>query len=346
VGLQADNLRKGGEGELLSPSEKIGIHQAHFAYDFDILLKMKCELCHEKAAEVAITVSRNGAEEELYVCKTCAQKERTLRQKKSQRTRKVTGLPPGVSMSITEVKKGDAPPFIEALMEAMMDDLEKATEQFGKEVDRFKREVEGKNDDAFKSVALDGVDKKFLFLGRLHLEALRLIGELEPSQRALHALGMRLRGIEEDGVKDVAHIYEVEVEKVGGDREERAKRVLTDLVAQEGNARRRLTGDLKRIFSDALCRALAVMKNCRLVTAAEVIDMLSPLKIGAQEKLLDGITLREIEELAERMRDELECGVGGGEMDGERDQAERDREDAERADEMNARFEDVLINEE
>lgn len=301
---------------------------------------MKCELCHEHAAEVAITVLRNGAEEELYVCKGCAKKERLSRKKKSQRTRKVSGLPPGVSMSITEVSGNEAPPFIEALMDAVMGDLKKAKEEVEKELER----VKGLNsdEDTYRSVSLEGVPEECLFRGRLHLEGLRLIGELEPVQRALSALKMRLKGVEADGIRDVAHIYEVEVEKRGGEGQgggegwERAKRVLDDLVTQEQNARRRLVGDLGRVFADALGRSLAVLKNCRLVTPSEVLDMLSPLRLGAREDLLDGITLCEIEDLAKDFDNMNEDDMTS---------AERDRADAERADEMNARFEDVVLNE-
>ena len=64
---------------------------------------MKCELCHQKDAETAIQVEKDGVADELYVCRECANKERVRRQKKSQRTRKMTGLPPGVSMSVTQI---------------------------------------------------------------------------------------------------------------------------------------------------------------------------------------------------------------------------------------------------
>ena len=67
---------------------------------------MKCELCHKTDAQTAITRGEGDAAEELYVCNECAKAERQRRQKKSLRTRKVSGLPPGVSMSITEISGG------------------------------------------------------------------------------------------------------------------------------------------------------------------------------------------------------------------------------------------------
>ena len=98
-----------------------------------------------------------------------------------------------------------------------------------------------------------------------------------------------------------------------------------------------VVAELPRVFGDALCRALAVMKNCRLLSPGECFDLLSPLRLAAQEKMLDGIGLEEIERrLAEADLSSAEDKL---------EQGERDRIDAERADEMNARFEDVVLNE-
>ena len=94
---------------------------------------MKCEICNGHDAETAITLTQDGEERELYVCRECARQERVRRQKKSQRTRKGSGSS-GVSISVTRVDgDGTAPPlFIEALMNAvhgMVSDLEKAEKE-------------------------------------------------------------------------------------------------------------------------------------------------------------------------------------------------------------------------
>ena len=48
---------------------------------------MKCEICHEADARKAIRREKgDGSEEELYVCESCASKEKTRRQKMRQRT--------------------------------------------------------------------------------------------------------------------------------------------------------------------------------------------------------------------------------------------------------------------
>ena len=106
---------------------------------------------------------------------------------------------------------------------------------------------------------------------------------------------------------------------------------------EERNARVRLFEELPRVYGDSLCRALAILKNCRLLSQGEYFDLLSPLRLAAKEKMLDGITFAEIE------RTMAKLDLSGG--DAKLEQEERDRVDAERADAANRRFEDVMLNE-
>ena len=294
---------------------------------------MKCELCHKADAETAITRGEGEAEDELYVCSACAKAERQSRQKKSQRTRKVTGLPPGMSMSITRISGGgddgdEPPPILGAIMNAFQDmvsDLEKAKNEAGG--------AERKSRPKMADFPCSRIDSVYRVRDRMHLEGLHLIGELDPVKRAVRALGGELYGIEADGVRETGHAYAL---RYAGSSE-RAKRVVERILESERCARIRLFEELPRVFGDSLCRALAIMKNCRLLSSGELFDLLSPMRLAAMEKMLDGITLAEIERL---MRDvDLSSAEDGLDQDG------RDKADADRADEMNRRFEDVVLNE-
>ena len=286
---------------------------------------MKCEICHKADAATAITRQVNGEEEELYVCKACAAAERKARQKKSQRTRKVSGLPPG--MSITVSGSGEAPPpIIGAILDAvhgMVSDLEQAEKE-------AKDEEKKPECHAFPC---DRVESSFRLVGRLHLEGLHLIGELDAVRRAVHALRMELVGIDADGVPTAGHAFALQYQGSS----ESAKRVVEDLITQERNARVRLFEEMPRVFGDSLCRALAILKNCRLLAPGEFFDLLSPLRLAALEGMLDGIDIAEIE----RLIAEIDLTNAEDKLE----QPERDKVDAARADEMNERFEDVVLNE-
>ena len=293
---------------------------------------MKCELCHQADAACAIPREDGAEDDELYVCRECAKAERQKRKAKSQRTRKLSGLPPGVSMSVTEFsatsEDGDGdgpPPFLGAIMEAIGDIVgagrsaasARASEKRGK------KQAELTAEDA---------PAEFRIGKAFHLEGLHLIGELDAVKRALRALGMELSSISSDAVPDSGHAYTI---KYGGSAE-RAKRVAGDILREEGNARARLRDEMSRVFGDSACRALAILKNCRLLSATELFDLLSPLRLAAIEKKVEGIGRREIE----RMMTGLDISASDENVPPE----ERDRVDAERADEMNRRFEEVMLD--
>lgn len=285
---------------------------------------MKCELCHNANAETVLIRGEGDSEEELYVCSACAKAERLRRQKQSQRTRKVSGLPPGVSMSITEVEGGEAPPFIGAIVNAFQDMVNGL----------------GKKEPAASEARLDyhdfpcsRVDATYRIGARLHLEGLHLIGELDAVKRGLHALQMDIVGVTADGVKDSGHVYML---RYTGSSE-RVKRVVEDLLREERNARVRLFDELPRVFGDSLCRALAILKNCRMLSPAEFFDLLSPLRLAMRENLLEGISA----ETLEKMIADIDLSSSEDSLSPN----ERDRVDAERADAVNRQFENVMLNE-
>ena len=293
---------------------------------------MKCELCHNADACEAIVPEGGSEDDELYVCSACARAERDKRQKRSQRTRKVTGLPPGVSMSITEISPGPRgegdgegpPPFIGAIMNAFQD----MVNGMEKGASRERRSRSGE----MSELPAGRIPSEYRIKGGFHLEGLHLIGELDAVKRGLHALGMELAGIAADGVNEAGHVYAF---RYAGSAE-RAKRVAEDLLREEKNARVRLKTELPRVFGDSLCRALAILKNCRLLSPGELFDLLSPMRLAAKQKMLDGITLAEIE----RMMSDADLSGSEDKMS----QEERDRIDADRADEMNRRFEEVMLD--
>jgi len=290
---------------------------------------MKCELCHQKDAETAIQIEKDGEEQEFYVCHECANRERVRRQKKSQRTRKVAGEAPGVSISVSGVTEGDEPPppIVAAIMNAMsglVEGLEQAANGGGKSKKKAADLVD---------FPCERAEAPYRIGDRLHLEGLHLIGELEPVHRAMKALKLQLAGVDADGVRDAGHVYRL---RYSGSAE-LAKRVVEDLLREERNARVRLFEEMPRVFGDSLCRALAILKNCRLLSPGELFDLLSPLRLAAIEKMLDGIDLAEIESMI--------ASVDLSSKEERETPQDRDRLDAERADEMNRRFEDVVLNE-
>jgi protein arginine kinase len=173
----------------------------------------------------------------------------------------------------------------------------------------------------------------------LHLEALHLIGELEPCMRGLEAMRMAAEGIDAAGIRHVAHVFRVANAVTLGETEEtlvkRSAFAAESLVEQELNARIRLVDELPRVFADSLCRALAILKSARLLSPAETLDLLSPVRVAASMSFLSGITADEVD----RMFTTLPV-FEPEDPDADR----RDAADGKRADQINRRFARVVPN--
>ncbi len=283
---------------------------------------MKCELCHKADAAKAIERMIDGKSEELYVCEACAKEDRRERLARKQSVKKKKRLlPPGVSISVVSAML-PPPPILEALVSA----IESAATPHDAEPPKEKKAAKS------ELFPTERVDKLYRYGKYLQLEGLFLVGDLDAVKRSMEAMKMELEGVELGGVKDCGHVYLV---KYSGSSEQ-AKRVVHDLITQERNARYHITEVESRTLGDTVARSLAMLKNCRLLSAGELFDMLSPLRIAAQHGFLEGISLKEINELLD--------GINVNELELPEAPADRYREDGARADEINALFEDVTLS--
>ena len=177
-----------------------------------------------------------------------------------------------------------------------------------------------------------------------HLEALHLIGDLEPVLNALAGLRMSAWGYCNDGLHNAAHLFRVtNIHYLGIDERDltaRVGRVFMDLVQQESNARIRLVEELPRLFEDAIARALAVLRSCRLLSEWELLDIISPLRLAANLGFLDRLSRNEAKALMDNRLNLIpSCGSTSYE-----EQREKDRMDAILADKANKRFKGVRLN--
>lgn len=179
--------------------------------------------------------------------------------------------------------------------------------------------------------------------GEFHLEALNLIGDLNPVLNGIEAMRFACHGIVEDGIRDAAHFYRIfNLATLGiAEREllKRARRLFDDLITQENNARRALVEDSPRILEDSVSRALAILQHARLLAPGELLDLLSPICLGATLGFLDGITRSETIKLMRAQFNTPSLPSNCAE-----DDRKRDARDAALADRINKRFSKVAFN--
>ncbi|MGN0846386.1 MAG: hypothetical protein ACI4RA_03265 [Kiritimatiellia bacterium] len=180
--------------------------------------------------------------------------------------------------------------------------------------------------------------------GEFHLEALNLVGDLPAVLNAFEAIRFCSSSVVEDGIRQAAHIFHVRNDATLGISEhdllKRARRLFSDLITQEDNARRSLVEDTPRILEDSVARALAVLRSARLLSPGELLDLLSPIRLAVSMGFLDGITRAETLKM---MRDQLNAPVLPPARTAEDDRT-RDARDAKLADRINARFANVRFS--
>ncbi len=179
--------------------------------------------------------------------------------------------------------------------------------------------------------------------GMFHLEALNLIGDLPPVLNAIQAVRFRSSSIAEDGIRQAAHLFRVANNATLGISEgsliKKATTLFNDLTAQENNARRALVEELPRVLEDSISRALAILRCCRLLAPGELLDLLSPVCLGATMGFIDGITRAEAIKMMRSQMDEPPIVSQSSE-----DDRRRDARDADLADRINRRFRKVKFS--
>lgn len=177
-----------------------------------------------------------------------------------------------------------------------------------------------------------------------HLEGLHLIGDLEPTLNALSGLRLAVQGCCGGGMKDAAHIFRIaNCRYLGIDERDltaRIGRTFSDLVQQETNARIRLVEEVPHVFEDAICRSIAILRSCRLLSEWELLDIVSPLRIAAELEFLDNFSREDANSIT---RTRLNM-IDAQQPSTYEEQCERDVRDASLANKANQRFRNVRLN--
>ncbi len=290
---------------------------------------MKCEICHKAAAEVAVKVPRDGVEEEMYVCKACAGKVRSEARRKPSIREEL--LMPPVGPNGEKV-----PPEVFASFMNAMNGMVEGLEKMATAAEKFERRAPH----TLTCSERVGVTREHRVGNMLHLEGLFLVGELESVQRALRALRMEIEGMSVDGMANVGHTFMLRYTNERG----QAVRVAKMLNRIEYGARVHLMKMPAPVFADSVCRALAVLKNCRMLSPAEFYDLLSPIRIAVMCHFLDGITLDDVDANMAKLWEIIQEQIGHGEPS-EEELDERDKEDMRRAEVAHGYFENVKLSE-
>ena len=184
-----------------------------------------------------------------------------------------------------------------------------------------------------------------LIEAEVHLEGLHIIGDLPLVLAGLTAMRIAYEGLTADGIRNVAHLFRIYNDSAIGLPErklvERVARAFTQLAEQETAARKVLVDDHPLLFLDSVERALAILRNARLMSPGEYIDLLSPVRLAAIMGFLDGISRQDVDKI---MRHHLEHPDRSQPPATQEEEHQRDNRDAAFADRVSAYFSKVRLN--
>ena len=132
----------------------------------------------------------------------------------------------------------------------------------------------------------------------LHLPALTMTGMMGRLITQIAKLGITVRGIYGEGSEALGNIYQVSNQLTLGLSEDEivsnVNTVVMNLISRERNMRKRLLSEKGSDMTDAIARALALLKYARKMDSQEALRLLSSVNIGISENIVKGITSTEI----------------------------------------------------
>jgi len=119
----------------------------------------------------------------------------------------------------------------------------------------------------------------------LHLPALKMTKQIEKFFKAAKAMNLAVRGLFGEGTEAAGDFYQLSNQVTlgvsGQDIVNRfEKEVIPQIIHYEQRARRHLLSDQSDVLDDKLYRAMALLKNARLISSQEALFLLSHLRLG------------------------------------------------------------------
>ena len=135
----------------------------------------------------------------------------------------------------------------------------------------------------------------------MHLPALILIKQIDQVTQAIVKLGLAVRGFYGEGTEVFVSMFQISNQVTLGKSESEImsslKKVITQVVRSEKNARKALLKSNAEVLHDKIGRAYGILTNAHLVTSREAIDLLSTLRIGVDLDIVGAIDRNAINEL-------------------------------------------------
>lgn len=136
----------------------------------------------------------------------------------------------------------------------------------------------------------------------LHLPCLVVTKKIGQVLQAISKLSLTARGLYGEGTEASGNFFQISNQITLGHKEEdiidNLERVIKQIIDHEQNARNALLGgQQRRILEDRIWRSYGTLKNARIITSSETLELLSSLCLGIDIGLIKNVDRKVINEL-------------------------------------------------
>jgi protein arginine kinase len=135
----------------------------------------------------------------------------------------------------------------------------------------------------------------------IHLAGLVLTKEIDSVIDHITRLGMVVRGFYGEGSDVWGNLFQIGNQTTLGRSEseiaDALEKVTRQIIEFENKARERLIADAKDEISDKVWRAYGILRNARVLTSEETMNLLSAVRVGIALGIFDVVSVKSVNEL-------------------------------------------------
>jgi len=135
----------------------------------------------------------------------------------------------------------------------------------------------------------------------MHLPALVMTKQINKMLQALTKLGIAVRGLYGEGTEALGNFFQISNQVTLGRPEEdiigNFERIMNKVIMREAQARRSLLMKEKEALSDKIYRTYGTLKNARIITSNETINLMSSIRFGVNMGILADVSIKTVNEI-------------------------------------------------
>lgn len=134
----------------------------------------------------------------------------------------------------------------------------------------------------------------------VHLPGLKYTENLNKVLRIVNNFGMSVRGVYGEGSQSMGNMYQISNNQTLGITEEeivKNVKIITERVVEQERKARKYLGKDETVFADKVYRAYGILKNARIMSSNECIDLLSDIKLGTDMGVINELDDTKVKKL-------------------------------------------------